>query len=112
MNSMIQVLGSANWTIASTNNTWTEARISQGVGGFILGANDAMATNALVRWDSDTSGSLDLAGFNQTVVGLYCLSTTVSPGPSVGNSSTTSDSLLKMPLQACVGGISLARIKV
>ena len=93
---IFQVLGSANWTIASTGNTWTEARMSSGSGGFVLGASDALAAVAKVTWDSDSSGALDLAGFNQTVAGLSCASTASSPPPAVGNSSTTSDSLLKI----------------
>jgi fibronectin-binding autotransporter adhesin len=96
INSRIQIFGNTGWTIAATNNSWPEARMSQGNGGFILGANDAMPTNALVRWDSDSSGALDLAGFNQTVAGLLCSSTTSNPPPAVGNSSVTSDSVLKI----------------
>jgi fibronectin-binding autotransporter adhesin len=95
LNSIFQIIGSANWTVASSGNSWTQTRISQGTGGFVLGANDALATGVKVLWDSDTSGALDLAGYNQTVAGLDCASTTTTP-PTVGNSSTSSDSLLKI----------------
>jgi autotransporter-associated beta strand protein len=70
--------------------------MSQGTGGFKLGADDALATAAKVTWDTDSNGALDLAGFNQTVAGLNCSTTTSNIPPSIGNSSTSSDSLLKI----------------
>ncbi|MGN6554827.1 MAG: beta strand repeat-containing protein, partial [Verrucomicrobiota bacterium] len=95
LNTACQIIGSANWMIASTGNSWTQTRLSAPDGGFILGANDALATGVKVLWDNNSSGVLDMAGFNQTVAGLDCASTIVTP-PTIGNSSTSSDSLLKI----------------
>ncbi|MGN6644494.1 MAG: beta strand repeat-containing protein, partial [Verrucomicrobiota bacterium] len=91
---VFQLNGAATWTVASTNNSWTTTIIQGANGGFTLGDNDALATTAKVNWGNDTSGALDLAGFNQTIAGLDCA---VTPNkPTVGNSSTNSDSLLKI----------------
>lgn len=96
LNSPCQIIGDANWLIASGGNTWvTETRMSQGVGGFILGTDNALPVAAKVKWDSDSSGVLELAGHNQTVAGLECPTTTVT-GPSVANNSPTSDALLRI----------------
>jgi len=92
--STFQINGSANWTVASTGNTWGTTTIQGANGSLILGANDALPTTAKLSFGNDTSGALDLAGFNQTVAGLEI--TTTANTPKVGNSSTTSDSVLKI----------------
>jgi autotransporter-associated beta strand protein len=96
INSAFEVNGAAIWTVTSTGNTWTSLNMVGGASGagITLGANDALAMKSKVRWNSDTSAAFDLAGFSQTVAGLDCAATTASP--SVGNSSTGSDSLLKI----------------
>lgn len=97
LNSVCQIIGGCNWTIYSTGNTWTQTRLSPqaGDGGFVLGTNDALATGARITWDNNSSATVDLAGFNQTVAGLDCASTTVTP-PTLVNNSASSDSLLKI----------------
>jgi autotransporter-associated beta strand protein len=57
----------------------------------VLGANNGIATNAVADLGfSGSAGILDLAGFNQTLNGLLKGSQTAT----VGNSSTTNDSML------------------
>jgi fibronectin-binding autotransporter adhesin len=59
----------------------------------VLGANNGIATNAVADLGySGSAGILDLAGFNQTLNGLLKGSQTAT----VGNSSTTNDSLLTL----------------
>ena len=97
INSGFQINGEANWTISSTSNNWTQTFLTGGTNGgnLILGANDSLATNSRVLWDNQTSGSLDIAGYNQTVSGLSHANPTTG-SPRVGNSSSTTDSLLKI----------------
>ena len=96
INSQFQINGSADWTVCSTSNTWTQTIIQGANGSLILGANDALATNARVTWDSATAGALDLAGYSQTIGGLDCSAAPTYPSLGVGNSSTQSDSVLKI----------------
>jgi autotransporter-associated beta strand protein len=81
-----------NWTVSSTGNNWALTEFGGETGNFVLGADDALATSARVKWGSSGTNALDLAGFNQTVAGLE----TVNSGALVGNSSTTSDSTLTL----------------
>lgn len=55
-----------------------------------LGANNGLATNAVLELGTSAAGTFDLAGFNQTLAGLQ----KSTNGAIVGNSSTTSDSTL------------------
>ena len=83
INSQFQINGSADWTVCSTSNTWTQTIIQGANGSLILGGNEALATNARVTWDSATAGALDLAGYSQTVGttgGTTPLTFTVSVG--------------------------------
>ncbi len=57
----------------------------------IVGANDGIATTATVRLGGSAVASLDLNGFNQRLVGVEQW---VGFAATVGNSSTTSDSVL------------------
>jgi autotransporter-associated beta strand protein len=57
----------------------------------IVGANDGIATTATVRLGGSNPASLDLNGFNQRLVGVEQWAGFAA---TVGNSSTTSDSVL------------------
>ncbi len=95
LNGFFEINGGATWTVTSSSNSWTQTRI-QGVdnGGFTLGADNALATAARLWFGNNTSGTLDLAGFDQTIGGIDCPAT--AKNPKVGNSSTTEDSLLNL----------------
>ncbi len=60
----------ATWTVNSTGNNWANTMVQ--VGKLILGANDALATNAPLTMGQNDGASpiLELNGFNQTVGGL------------------------------------------
>ncbi|MEY3896365.1 MAG: hypothetical protein RLZZ214_1885 [Verrucomicrobiota bacterium] len=95
LNGFFELNGGATWTIFSTGNNWNQTRI-QGVddGGFTLGVDNALATKASLWFGNNTDGALDLAGFNQTVGGIDCANSVNNP--KIGNSSTSSDSLLRI----------------
>ncbi|TAL04862.1 MAG: glycosyl hydrolase family protein [Verrucomicrobia bacterium] len=57
----------------------------------VLGANDGLATNAVLEIGSSAAATFDLAGFNQTLNGLQ---KNTANGATVGNSSTVSNSTL------------------
>jgi autotransporter-associated beta strand protein len=62
----------------------------QNSGTVVLGAENGMATNAVLEGGSSAAGTFDLAGFNQTLNGLQ----KGGSAATIGNSSTTDDSLL------------------
>jgi autotransporter-associated beta strand protein len=78
-----------NWTINSTANSWAVTALLNG-GIIKLGANDALATGAVVNLDG--TGYVDLNGFNQTVAGLASSGST----GKIVNDSTTGDSVLTL----------------
>ena len=107
------------WTISSTGNEWTVTRFISGAGasvgginqGFsgariVLGIENALPTTVRVQWSSNngniTGGTLDLAGFDQTVAGLdkpavYPNEDTVPHSiPVIINSSAASDATLTL----------------
>lgn len=96
INSQLEINGSADWKISSTNNSWTRTVIQGADGSLILGATNALASSGRLTFAGNASGKLDMAGFSQTLGGLECSSVSVSPGPVVGNSSTVSDSFLRL----------------
>ena len=65
-------------------------KLFQDSGAVALGADDGLATNAVLEIGSSSSATFDLAGFNQTLNGLQKGGNTAT----VGNSSKTNDSLL------------------
>lgn len=56
----------------------------------IVGANDGIATTALVNLGGSSNATLDLNGYNQSLAGIARNANTVT----IGNSSTTTDSVL------------------
>jgi autotransporter-associated beta strand protein len=88
-NATVDANVNGNWTINSTANSWAVTALSN-AGIIKLGANDALATGAVVNLNG--TGYLDINGFNQTVAGL---AGSGSAGKVV-NHSTTSDSILTL----------------
>lgn len=78
-----------NWTINSTANSWAVTALFN-TSILKLGANDALATGAVVNLNG--TGYVDLNGFNQTVAGLAGSGST----GKIVNHSTTSDSILTL----------------
>jgi autotransporter-associated beta strand protein len=77
------------WLFNSSSNLFAYARMLAGT--LKLGNADALATNGAVRTDG---GTLDLAGFNQTVSGLANFRAT--PVTTIANSSISNDSRLSV----------------
>jgi autotransporter-associated beta strand protein len=85
---------SSPWTIGSTGNTWAETQITGGGMVLNVGQNNALCTAAPVRMaNGSPANALDLQGHNQQVAGLYSVTGT---GMTVRNSSTNTDSTLKV----------------
>ena len=83
--------GTANWTLSTAGSSWTATDFISS-GNFILGVDNALATNASITWyTGDVSGSLDMNGHNQAVTGLQLASTTSTP--SVFNDQATLSTL-------------------
>ena len=77
------------WLLDSTGNIFPYLRMLAGT--LKLGNGSALPASSFVRTDG---GTLDLAGFNQTVAGLANYRAT--PVTTIANSSTTSDSRLNV----------------
>jgi autotransporter-associated beta strand protein len=88
-NATVDANVNGNWTINSTGNSWAVTALLNG-GIIKLGANDSLATGAVVNLDG--TGYVDLNGFNQTVTGLAGSGST----GKIVNHSTTSDSILTL----------------
>jgi len=68
-----------------------------------LGASNGLATNATVDLGpAGATGNLDLAGYNQSLVGV---TRSTANGAVIGNSSTTSDSTLTLTGSSTFGGV-------
>jgi autotransporter-associated beta strand protein len=78
-----------NWTIHSTANSWAVTALFN-TSILKLGANDALATGAVVNLNG--TGYVDLNGFNQTVAGLAGSGST----GKIANHSSTGDSILTL----------------
>ena len=87
--------GNADWLVTSTGNSWSNlsfAAAANSGGALVCGAVNCLPSGARVNWGSGSSNLLDLAGYNQTIGGLDCPTTTSTP--AVTNSSATSDAML------------------
>lgn len=113
---ILQSAANVVWTVSSTGNSWAITRMSMSANGtppadvgfaggkLILGANNALCTTAKVQWPTANNniagGTLDLAGFNQTVAGIEKAYVHASDTPNsiatITNSSATSDSTLTL----------------
>jgi len=84
---LLQTADNIVWTVSGSGSNWKTTRIlsapgplvggaNQGFSGtrLILGANNALSTTASILWantnNNISGGTIDLAGFNQTVAGL------------------------------------------
>ena len=77
----ISTTDAGTWVLHSTGNSWTNSNLAAGT--FRLAANNALPSGVYIQ----LSGTLDLAGFNQTIGGLTNVGT-------ITNSSTVSDCTL------------------
>jgi fibronectin-binding autotransporter adhesin len=68
--SNLEINGNTDWTVNAVGSAYSTTRFVGGVGGILLGANDALATSAPVLWESGRSNRLDLNGFDASVAGL------------------------------------------
>ena len=66
-----------------------------------LGANNGFATTVTIDIGTSGTGNLDLAGFNQTLVGI----TKGASAANIGNSSTTADSVLTTTGTSAFAGV-------
>lgn len=81
------------WTVWSTGNSWTNSAVVSGT--LRLGVSQALPTNMVLRMgQANSTGIVDLAGFNQQVGGLG--DNLLGGSEIIGNSSTNSDSLLTL----------------
>lgn len=67
-----------------------------------LGANNGLATTATVTVGGAAAGTLDLAGYNQSLAGIV---KNASNSATVGNSSTTADSVLTITGTSTFDGV-------
>jgi autotransporter-associated beta strand protein len=67
-----------------------------------LGADDGLATNATADFGVSGNGLLDLAGYNQSLVGI---TRNPSGSATIGNSSTTADSTLTLTGSSSFPGV-------
>ena len=103
--SSLNVNGS-NTLLLSGANTYVGATDVLG-GTLVLGASGTLpSTTNLVLGSASTSGTLDLAGFNQTVAGLGTGTGATGANQKIGNSSTTSNSTLTFSgTESTFGGV-------
>lgn len=66
-----------------------------------IGANNGLATTATLTIAASAAGNFDLAGFNQSLVGIIKGASTAT----IGNSSTTSDSTLTLTGTSTYAGV-------
>ena len=86
------VVGRAGTVVVSGGGSYAE--FWQAADTVRLGASNGLATNAGLGLAGSTSATFDLAGFNQSLVGLRRSGTSTTA--TIGNSSTTSDSALTL----------------
>jgi len=117
----LQTAANTIWTVNSPGSTWSITRFTMNANGLAgaevgfpggkltLGANDALCTTARVQWNnannSIAGGTLDLAGFNQTVAGLdkpgvNLVAPTANTTPVITNSGATDSTLTLAALSA------------
>lgn len=85
------VTDNTGWTLNSVNNAWSVTSIAYG--SVKLGASDALpitSTLSMGQASSSDGGTLDLAGFNQTVAAMLVAG--AGPRQRISNSSTNADS--------------------
>ncbi len=118
---LLQTAANTIWTVNSPGSTWSITRFTMNANGLAgaevgfpggkltLGANDALCTTARVQWNNANNniagGTLDLAGFNQTVAGLdkpgvNLVAPAANTTPVITNSGATDSTLTLAALSA------------
>jgi autotransporter-associated beta strand protein len=98
ISSSVKVVQRAGIVVFSGGGSYTEL----GIGGTTrLGANNGLATNAIADLGVSINGVLDLAGYNQSLVGI----TKNANAAAIGNSSTTTDSTLTLTGTSSYAGV-------
>jgi autotransporter-associated beta strand protein len=90
-NGSMQKDDAGTWLLTSSGNVFLKLRMLGAGGTLKLGTDNAVCPGA---WIESDNGILDLAGFNQTVLGLS--NDVAQAGTTVANSSTTRDSRLSL----------------
>ncbi len=97
--STLTVAGPGSLCIATTGNTFSGGTVIAG-GTLVLGANNALPTGGVLNsgrvtlGSGSSSGTLDLAGFNQTVSALAVAASATAANQIIGNSLPSSASVL------------------
>jgi len=92
-NGFLQKVDHKSWLLNSTNSSYQALRMIQGV--VQLGNDNALPTSSYL-WDIESTSTLDLGGFNQTLAALTNDPTMDTGFVGIANSSTTSDSQLSI----------------
>lgn len=92
INATVTVSHRSSTAIFSGGGSYTQFDTNQGT--TRLGANNGLSTTATVNMAGSGPAAFDLAGFNQTLVGITRVINSTSNTATIGNSSTTSDSTL------------------
>ncbi|MFM8497061.1 MAG: beta strand repeat-containing protein, partial [Planctomycetia bacterium] len=80
-------------SISSTGNVWNYTAF-QGTSNVLrLGANNAMATNAVVSFSGSATGGIDLNGFSQSLPGIYMSTTTGANAARIYNNGSGTSTL-------------------
>ncbi|NBW97914.1 MAG: hypothetical protein EBR28_14620 [Planctomycetia bacterium] len=82
---------SGTTTVQSTGNVWNYTSFNATNNALRVGANDALATNAVVQFaNAATGGGIDLNGFNQSLPGFYNTTGSTSANRIYNNGAGTS----------------------
>jgi autotransporter-associated beta strand protein len=110
--STLTLTGSINATVEVTQRTGTVIYSGGGsysnisvTGTARLGANNGLATNATADLGLSGNSVLDLAGYNQSLVGIVKNAANGASSATVGNSSTVTDSTLTVTGTSIYGGV-------
>jgi autotransporter-associated beta strand protein len=82
------------WTISSSGNSASSTLVASGT--LRLGANNALPNVEFSMGKAGVTPVLDLAGYSQQIPALNDAAGVASPTSTIGNSSTTSDSVLTL----------------
>jgi fibronectin-binding autotransporter adhesin len=108
LNTPLQVLSktdSGTWTVTSAGNAWTNTDV--GAGALRMGAAGVLPANATLTMEN---GTLDLAGFNQTIGMLVANTNTSTANGVIGSSSTSADATLTVNTTASTFIVSTSTV--
>ncbi len=101
INSTVNVTHRSGTLVLSGGGSYAQFDTNQGTTS--LGANNGLSTTATVSIGGSGNANLDLAGFNQTLIGITRASATNTA--TIGNSSTTNDSTLTTTGNSVFNGV-------